>query len=140
VSLDRRRFLIRPVLAVLTMTLLVGGGASVASATFRSSTGGSTSIRTDVVPPPTALTATACSGGSSKLTWTPSTWSRPVSGYELHLTTGAVTTKMAVPGDRTAKTATISNLRSGAKYTFAVSSLTPGKWTSVDSNTVTVQC
>ena len=60
-SRDRRRFLVRPLLAVLAMLLLVGGGASVASATFRSTTGGSTSVTTDVVAPPTNLTpSVAC--------------------------------------------------------------------------------
>ena len=82
-SRDRRRFLVRPLLAVLAMMLLVGGGASVASATFRSTTGGSTSVKTDVVAPPTNLTpSVACNKLSVVFTWTASAWAR-TDGYEL---------------------------------------------------------
>ena len=87
------------------MMLLVGGGASVASATFRGTSGGSTSVRTDVVAPPTKLAAAvACNKRSVVFTWTASAWAR-TDGYELHFTAKA-TPQAPLPVARRSTTTT----------------------------------
>ena len=79
-SRDRRRFLVRPLLAVLAMMLLVGGGASVASAMFRSTDRGQHAASGPVVvAPPTNLAAAVdCKKRSVVFTWTASAGPAPM--------------------------------------------------------------
>ena len=132
-SRHRRRFLVRPLLACLAMVLLVGGGASVASATFRSSTGGSTSVKTDVVAPPTNFAAAAaCAKLSVVFTWTASA-STYTDGYELRYTANG-TPHVHHPR------ATVHHhdsyaLSKGVTYVFTLASTSPSSWTSITNPT-----
>ena len=138
-SRDRRRFLVRPLLALLAMTLLVGGGASVASATFRSATGGSTSVSTDVVAPPTKLTSSvACNKLSIVLTWTASA-STYADGYELRFTANGTPHVLTVA--RRSTTTTSYALSKGVTYVFTLASTSPSSWSSITNPTLApVRC
>jgi Fibronectin type III domain len=132
---DRRLHLVRLLLACLAMMLLVGGGASVASATFRSTSGGSTSVKTDVVAPPTNLAAAvACNRRSVVFTWTASAWAR-TDGYELRFTAnGTPQTPLPVAGR---STTTISYpLSKGVTYVFTLASTSPSSWSSITNPTL----
>jgi hypothetical protein len=134
-SRDRRRFLFRPLLAVLAMMLLVGGGASVASATFRSTTGGSTTVRTDVVAPPTNLAASvACNKLSVVFTWTASA-STYADGYELRFTANG-TAHVVTIARRSTTTASYA-LSKGVTYVFTLASTSPSSWSRIPNPTLT---
>jgi hypothetical protein len=139
VSRDGRRLILRPVLAVLAMMLLVGAGASVASATFGSTTGGSTSVTTGTLAPPTKLAATAsCTKLTVVLTWTASA-STYTDGYELRYTAAGVARVLVLPG-RSTTTTTVA-LSKGVTYVFTLASTSPSSWSSITNPTApTVRC
>src|SRR3954470_16985787 len=140
VSRDGRRFLLRPLLAVLAMMLLVGAGASVASATFRStSPGSSTSVTTGSLAPPTRLATTvSCSRLTVVLTWTASA-STYTDGYELRYTADGAARVLVLPG-RSTTTATYG-LSRGVTYVFTLASTSPSSWSSITNPTApTVRC
>jgi len=140
----RRRspLITRLAVALVAVALLTGTGASVARASFRGTAAASTTVGSSTVTPPTELTAGPCTGRHVLLTWKPSTWPRAVSTYEVHYTVGSVTRTASLPTNSTrdTTTVTVSGLQGGATYVFAVSTLTPSTWSSVDSNPVSVQC
>ncbi len=138
-SRDRRRFLVRPLLAVLAMMLLVGGGASVAGATFRGTTGGTTSVTTDVVAPPTRLAASvACNKLSVVLTWTASA-STYTDGYELQYTANGTAHVLTIA--RRSTTTTSYVLSKGVTYVFTLVSTSPSSWSSITNPTLpSIRC
>ena len=138
-SRDGRRFLLRPLLAVLAMMLLVGAGASVASATFRSTTGSSTSVTTGSLAPPTRLAATvSCSRLTVVLTWTASA-STYTDGYELRYTADGAARVLVLRGRST--TTTTYALAKGVTYVFTLASTSPSSWSSITNpTTATVRC
>jgi hypothetical protein len=133
-SRDRRRFLVRPLLAVLATMLLVGGGASVASAMFRSTTGGSTSVKTGLVTPPTNLTPSVdCKKLTVVFTWTASA-SAYTDGYELQFTASGTAHVLTVA--RRSTTTTSYNLSKGVTYVFTLASTSPSSWSSITNPTL----
>lgn len=123
-----RRRLIRPLLALLLVALGVGADASLASAAFRGSAAGSTTVGTLVVAPPTQLAVTvSCGKRSVTFSWVASA-SRSVDGYELHFSANGAVRTMA------AKAGTAYPVIAGVTYVYALAATTSSSWHSVDTS------